>query len=72
MYLFLKSDIFLYSDTYFLCWRLFESSPRGVVANELDCDIVVSEFEIQLHHYVHFQTNAQEKGMNPLILIAMG
>ena len=31
----------------------------------LDCGIVVSEFELQSHYYVHFQTNT-------LILPAMG
>ena len=33
--------------------------PRGVVINLLDCDIVVSEFELQSRHYIHFG-----KGMN--------
>ena len=32
-------------------------SPRSVVANVLDCDIVVSEFEHQSRYYVHFWTN---------------
>ena len=38
------------------------------MANVLGCDIVVSEFEIQLPYYVHFQTNTLQKGMNPVIL----
>ena len=38
----------------------------------LDCGIVVSEFELQSRYYVHFQTNTLGKGMNPLILPAMG
>ena len=46
-------------------------SPRGVVVNVLDCDIVVSKFEIQSWYYVHFQTNAFGKGMNPLIRSAI-
>ena len=29
----------------------------GVVTNLLDCDIIVSEFELQSHTYVHFWTN---------------
>ena len=37
-----------------------------------DCGIVVSEFEFQSHYYVHFRTNTLGKGMNPLILPAMG
>ena len=38
----------------------------------MDCGIVVSEFVLQLRYYIHFQTNTLEKGMNPLILPAMG
>ena len=45
---------------------------RGVVANVLDCDIVGSEFELESHYHVHFQTNAPGKGMKPLIPSAMG
>ena len=37
------------------------------MTNVLDCDIVVSEFALQLHYYVHFGTNNLEKGMNPFI-----
>ena len=33
----------------------------GVVANVLDCDIIISEIELQSHYYVHFQTNILEK-----------
>ena len=39
-------------------------SPHSVVANMLDWD-VVSEFELQSHYYVYFQTNTLGKGMNP-------
>ena len=42
-------------------------NPRGEVAKELDCDIVVSEFEIKSRYYVHFQTKTIGKGMNCLI-----
>ena len=34
-------------------YLLINVSSRGVMANSLDCDIVVSEFEFQLHNYVH-------------------
>ena len=37
----------------------------------MDCEIVVSEFEIQTRYYVHFRKNTPGKGMNPLILPAM-
>ena len=36
------------------------------MANVLDCDIVVSEFEIQSRYLVPFRTNTGE-GMNSLI-----
>ena len=26
----------------------------------------ISKFELQSHFYVHFRTNTEEKGMNPL------
>ena len=38
----------------------------------MDCGIVVSEFELQLCSYIHFQINTLGKGMKPLILLAMG
>ena len=39
---------------------------RGVMANVLDCDIIVYEFELQSRHYIHFWTNTFGKGMNTL------
>ena len=47
-------------------------SLRGVMVKLMDCKIVVSEFELQSRNYVHFRTNTLGKGMNPLILPAMG
>ena len=38
----------------------------------IDCGIVVNEFELKLRYYVNFRKNALEKGMNHLILPAMG
>ena len=46
--------------------------PHGVIIKVLNCGIVVSKFEPQLRYYVHFWTNTLGKGMNPLILPAMG
>ena len=45
---------------------------RGVMVKAMDCGIVVSMFERQMHNYVHFQANTLRKGMNFLILTAMG
>ena len=44
--------------------------PRGVMVKAMDCGIVVREFELRSRYYVHFRTLG--KGMNPLILPAMG
>ena len=46
--------------------------PRGVMVKAMDCGIVVSEFVFQSRYYVHFRANTLGKGMNPLILPAMG
>ena len=43
-------------------------SLHDVVLNILDNDIVVSEFKLQLHDYIHFQTNSLGNGMNPHML----
>ena len=43
-----------------------EEGLRGVVANEHNSNIVVSEFELQSRYYVLFRTNTLEKGMNLL------
>ena len=42
-------------------------SPLGVIVKALDCDLNVSEFELQSFFYVHFRTNTLEKSMNLLI-----
>ena len=42
-------------------------SPNEVVANILDCDIVVNEFEFQSLCHINFRTNIYGKDMNPLI-----
>ena len=46
--------------------------PRGVMVKAMDCEVVVSEFVLQSRYYVHFWANTLAKGMNPLILPAMG
>ena len=44
----------------------------GVVSKVLDWDIVVSEFKLQLHYYVHFLTNTLGKRISSLIHPAIG
>ena len=46
--------------------------PRSVMVKAMDCGIEVSEFALQSCYYVHFRANTLGKGMNPLILPAMG
>ena len=46
--------------------------PRGVMVKAMDSGIVVREFVLQSCYYVHFRANTLGKGMNPLILPAMG
>ena len=46
--------------------------PRGVMVKAVGCGIVVSEFVLKSRYYVPFLTNTPRKGMNPLILPAMG
>ena len=46
--------------------------PCGVMLKAMCCGIVVCEFVLQSCYYVHFRANILGKGMNPLILPAMG
>ena len=45
----------------------YGSCHRCRMANVLDCDIVVSEFEIHSRNYVHFRTYSLKKGINALL-----
>ena len=42
-------------------------SPREVVANVLNCDIIESEFELHSHNCIHFRANALGKVKNSYI-----
>ena len=46
--------------------------PRSLMVKAMDWGIVVGEFVLKLHYYVHFRTNTLGKGMNPLSLQAVG
>ena len=46
--------------------------PHGVMVKAMGCGILVREFVLQSRYYVHFRANTLGKGMNPLILPAMG
>ena len=46
--------------------------PHGVLVKAMDYGIVVSEFVLESRYYIHFRANTLGKGMNRLILPAMG
>ena len=52
--------------------HILGGGSRAVMVKAMDCGIVVCEFVPQSRYYVHFRTNILGKGMNPLILPAMG
>ena len=52
--------------------QLYGECPRGVMVKPMDCGIVVREFVLQSRYYIHFRANTLGKGINPLILPAMG
>ena len=47
-------------------------TPHSVMAKVLDYKLEISEFELQSRFYVHFRINIFGKGINPLILLAIG
>ena len=68
-----KNIVAFFMTPYFVpLKRNSKGGPRGVMVKAMDCGIVVREFVLQSHYYVHFQANTLGKGMNPLILPAMG
>ena len=62
----------LHHFSFFLSVFLMGGSPHGVMVKAMKCGIVVREFVFQSRYYVHFRSNTLGKGMNPLILPAMG
>ena len=49
-------------------YNLWKRSYRCLVANVLDCDIVLSEFKLQACNYVHLRTNTIGKKYEPPFL----
>ena len=70
LHFFLNRSISIMKDCFYT-WNP-RGCPRGIMVKALDCEIVVREFVLQLRYYVHFRANTLGKGMNPLILPAMG
>ena len=46
-------------------WVYMSKFGGGVMVKVMECEIVVSEFELQSRYYVHFQANTLGKCMNP-------
>ena len=53
---------------FILIWE----SSSDAVANVMDCDIVMSKFELQSCYNVHFRSNTLREGMKPLIPQSIG
>ena len=64
--------VFYFSIIVGIVTFLLRGCPRGVMVTAMDCGIVEHEFVLQSGYYVHFRANTLGKGMNPLILPAMG
>ena len=62
---FLSYIIFYYP----ICFFMFKNLPAGVgvMANVLDCDVIVSEFKLWLSFYIPIWTNTLMKCINFII-----
>ena len=77
MGLFFKVNQITYSATYdqvsfSVIDKTMWGCPRGVMVKAMDFGIVVIEFELQLLYYLHILANTLGKGMDTIILPAMG
>ena len=66
------TTMFLFESFVFFLIKDIGVGPRGVIIKAIDWGIVISKFELHSRYYVHFRKNTIGKGMNPLILPAMG
>ena len=62
-----KNLLYTHAHTHF-----YRGYPDSIIVKALDSRIKVNGFELQSRYYVHFQSNTRGKGMNSLILPAMG
>ena len=47
-------------------------NPHGVVANIIDCNLIVNEFKLKSHYYIHFWTYTFPKGKVKLVTLVEG
>ena len=66
LYIYIYVYISIYFSLYLPIWINRESPWCNL--NVLDCDIVVSDFELQTHYHVHFRTNTLRKGWTSYLL----
>ena len=52
------------------CSRVY--TRKFLMVNVLDCNLKVSEFKLKPYYYIYLLTSNLEKGMNPVISLAMG
>ena len=64
--------VFIYYNKYKSSSVTLRGCRGGVMVKTMDGGIVVREFVLQWRYYVHFRANTIGKGMNPLLLPAMG
>ena len=64
-------DLYSYREVYMRSEKT-GGGPCGVMVKALDCGIVVSEFKLWQCYYIHFWINTLGKGINLIILPAMG
>ena len=70
---YLSTHLCKYVDTQFTHPSILQSiNSDSQTQSIFDCGIVVREVVLQSRYYVHFRANTLGKGMNPLILPAMG
>ena len=48
-----------------------EEGPHDIMVKVLNYGLKVNEFKLQLHYYIHFQTNTLGRDMNTLIPSAL-
>ena len=65
-------DVSIHCNTLRKHIEICRACPRRVMVKAMDCGIEVSEFVFQSYYYVYFRANTLGKGMNLLMLPAMG
>ena len=62
----------MFKNVIILPTLISRGKSHDVVAKELNCKIVESEFKLHSCYYVRFQTNSIGEVMNSFIVLALG